>query len=209
MDNEKKSMIKDALILFVITLVAGLLLGLVYDVTKEPIAQQKAKAKAEACKNVFAVADSFETVMSEDGPTAYFVAGLDSNVDIDEVMQALDSSGQLLGYVITVTDHEGYGGDIQFSMGVTLDGTLNGISLLSISETAGLGMKAGDVLVPQFAGKKVESFTYTKSGSTSDSEIDAISGATITTNAVVNGVNSGLLFFQNELAGTEGGVINE
>ncbi|MDE6622033.1 MAG: RnfABCDGE type electron transport complex subunit G [Lachnospiraceae bacterium] len=209
MDSEKKSMIKDALILFVITLVAGLLLGFVYDVTKEPIAQQKAKAKAEACKNVFAEAESFEAVMSEDGPTAYFVTGLDSNVDIDEVMQALDGSGQLLGYVITVTDHEGYGGDIQFSMGVTLDGTLNGISLLSISETAGLGMKAGDVLVPQFADKKVEYFTYTKSGSASDSEIDAISGATITTNAVVNGVNGGLLFFQNVLAGTEGGVINE
>lgn len=208
MDSEKKSMLKDALILFAITLVAGLLLGFVYDVTKEPIAQQKAKAKAEACRNVFADAASFEAV-AEDGPTAYFAAGQDSNVDIDEVMQALDSSGQLLGYVITVTDHEGYGGDIQFSMGVTLDGTLNGISILSIKETAGLGMKAGDVLVPQFADKKVESFTYTKSGSTGDSEIDAISGATITTNAVVNGVNGGLLFFRSALVGTEGGAGNE
>lgn len=208
MDSEKKSMLKDALILFAITLVAGLLLGFVYDVTKEPIAQQKAKAKAEACRNVFADADSFEAVAA-DGPTAYFAAGQDSNVDIDEVMQALDSSGQLLGYVITVTDHEGYGGDTQFSMGVTLDGTLNGISILSIKETAGLGMKAGDVLVPQFADKKVESFTYTKSGSTGDSEIDAISGATITTNAVVNGVNGGLLFFRSALVGTEGGAGNE
>lgn len=209
MDNEKKSMIKDALILFAITLVAGLLLGFVYDVTKEPIAQQKAKAKAEACKNVFAAAETFEPMLSEEGPTAYFMAGKNSNVDIDEVMQALDGSGQLMGYVITVTDHEGYGGDIQFSMGVTLDGTLNGISLLSISETAGLGMKAGDVLVPQFANKKVESFTYTKSGSTKDSEIDTISGATITTNAIVNGVNSGLLFFNSVLTGNEGGAINE
>lgn len=209
MDNEKKSMIKDALILFAITLAAGLLLGFVYDVTKEPIAQQKAKAKAQACKNVFAAAETFEPMLSEDGPTAYFMAGKDSNVDIDEVMQALDSTGQLMGYVITVTDHEGYGGDIQFSMGVALDGTLNGISLLSISETAGLGMKAGDVLVPQFTNKKVESFTYTKSGSMSDSEIDAISGATITTNAVVNGVNSGLLFFNSVLTGSEGGVANE
>ncbi len=209
MDNEKKSMIKDALILFAITLVAGLLLGFVYDVTKEPIAQQKAKAKAEACKNVFAAAETFEPMLNEDGPTAYFMAGKDSNVDINEVMRALDSAGQLMGYVITVTDHEGYGGDIQFSMGVTLDGTLNGISLLSISETAGLGMKAGDVLVPQFANKKVESFTYTKSGSTNDSEIDTISGATITTNAIVNGVNSGLLFFNSVLTESEGGVINE
>jgi len=209
MDNEKKSMIKDALILFAITLVAGLLLGFVYDVTKEPIAQQKAKAKAQACKNVFAAAETFEPILSEDGPTAYFMAGKDSNVDIDEVMQALDGTGQLMGYVITVTDHEGYGGDIQFSMGVALDGTLNGISLLSISETAGLGMKAGDVLVPQFTNKKVEKFTYTKSGSTSDSEIDAISGATITTNAIVNGVNSGLQLFHSVLIEGEGGAVNE
>ncbi len=90
-----------------------------------------------------------------------------------------------------------------------LDGTLNGISLLSISETAGLGMKAGDVLVPQFANKKVTQFTYTKSGSIDDSEIDAISGATITTNAIVNGVNGGLIFFDSVLAGNEGGGVNE
>lgn len=199
--SERKSMIKDALVLFAITLIAGLLLGFVYDVTKEPIAQQKARAKAEACKNVFPLAESFEAVAGE--------AGLDENtVSIDEVMQALDGSGQLLGYVITVTDHEGYGGDIQFSMGVTLDGTLNGISLLSISETAGLGMKAGDVLVPQFTDKNVEQFVYTKSGATNDSEIDAISGATITTNAIVNGVNGGLLFFRSVLLGEGGGATN-
>lgn len=207
MNTEKKAMVKDALILFAITLVAGFLLGLVYDVTKEPIAQQKAKAKAEACRNVFTQADTFEPVSGADGPTAYFAAGLDPQVDIDEVMQALDSSGQLLGYVITVTAHGGYGGDIQFSMGVTLDGTLNGISLLSISETAGLGMKAGDVLVPQFSNKKVTQFTYTKSGAAKDSEIDAISGATITTKAIVNGVNGGLAFFNGVLAG--GGAVNE
>lgn len=193
--NEKSAMIKDALILFAITVVAGLLLGVVYDVTKEPIAQQKAKAKQEACANVFAEAKSFETVTDLDGVA---VSSNIDGVDIDEVMRALDGD-ETLGYVITVTDHEGYGGDIQFSMGVTLDGTLNGISLLSISETAGLGMKAGDVLVPQFANKKVEQFTYTKSGATNDSEIDAISGATITTNAVVNGVNAGLTYFRDVL----------
>ena len=193
--NEKSAMIKDALILFAITVVAGLLLGVVYDVTKEPIAQQKAKAKQEACANVFAEAKTFETVTDLDGVA---VSDNIDGVDIDEVMRALDGD-ETLGYVITVTDHEGYGGDIQFSMGVTLDGTLNGISLLSISETAGLGMKAGDVLVPQFENKKVEQFTYTKSGATNDSEIDAISGATITTNAVVNGVNAGLTYFRDVL----------
>lgn len=194
--NEKSAMIKDALILFVITVVAGLLLGVVYDVTKEPIAQQKEKAKQEACANVFAAAASFETVTDSSGAA---VSAAVDGVDIDEVMQAIGSDGSHVGYVITVTDHEGYGGDIQFSIGVTLDGTLNGISILSISETAGLGMKAGDVLVPQFANKNVEQFTYTKSGAANDSEIDAISGATITTNAVVNGVNAGLAYFRDVL----------
>lgn len=198
-----KGMIKDALILFAITLIAGLMLGVVNDITKEPIAQQEQKAKNEACQNVFAAADSFEAQELADSAQIEQVltdAGI-SGADIDELMAAKDASGALLGYVITVTDHEGYGGDIQFSMGITNEGTLNGISLLSISETAGLGMRAGEVLVPQFADKNVSKFIYTKTGATADSEIDAISGATITTNAVVNGVNAGLAYFDKILKG--------
>ena len=138
----------------------------------------------------------FETVTDAQGAA---MSDAVNGVDIDEVMYAMDGDGNLAGYVITVTDHEGYGGDIQFSMGVTLDGTLNGISILSISETAGLGMKAGDVLVPQFENKKAEQFSYTKQGAANENEIDAISGATITTNAIVNGVNAGLLYFRDVL----------
>ena len=70
---------------------------------------------------------------------------------IDKALEAKDGSGTLLGYVLTVTSREGYGGDITFTMGIRLDGTLNGISILSISETAGLGMKAEAVLKPQFS----------------------------------------------------------
>ena len=198
-----KSMIKDALILFAITLVAGLLLGVVYNVTKEPIEQQNQKAKMEACQNVFADASDFEAMEnfnSEEAAAVLADAGI-TGADIDEIMLAKDNSGSLAGYVITVTDHEGYGGDIQFSMGVAMDGTLNGISLLSISETAGLGMRAEEVLVPQFKDKQVEKFDYTKSGAASDSEIDAISGATITTKAVVTGVNAGLIYFDTAWKG--------
>jgi electron transport complex protein RnfG len=56
-------------------------------------------------------------------------------------------------------------------------------------------------LVPQFADKKVSAFTYTKTGSTSESEIDAISGATITTKAVTNAVNGGMEAFEELLKG--------
>ena len=147
-----KSMLKEAAILFVITLISGCLLGLVYDVTKEPIEKAQAEAKEEASKEVFADAASFvlrEDLDSEAATAVVTEAGF--KVTIDEVSEALDAGGTLLGYVITVTDHEGYGGDIQFSMGIRNDGTLNGISILQISETAGLGMKADPVLKEQFA----------------------------------------------------------
>lgn len=191
-----KEMMKNTGILLAITVIAGLLLGVVYQVTKEPIAEQEAKAKQEACQEVFADAASFGMI----GVETMVVEGYEQE-SIDEVMEAKDASGELLGYVITVTTKEGYGGDIQFSVGVRMDGTVNGISILAISETAGLGMRADEVLKPQFAGKQVEKFVYTKSGATADDQIDAISGATITTNAVTNGVNAGLYYFQTVLGG--------
>lgn len=203
-----KTMLKEAGILFAITLIAGCLLGLVYQVTKEPIAEAQQKAKDEACKEVFADAEGFvlqEDISSEDASS--FVQDEGYNVSIDEVLEAQDASGSKLGYVITVTDHEGYGGDIQFSIGIRNDGTVNGISILSISETAGLGMNADSVLKPQFADKNVEKFEYTKTGAPGDNQIDAISGATITTNAVVNGVNAGITYFRTQLM--EGGNANE
>ncbi len=191
-----KEMMRNTGIMLAITLIAGLLLGLVYQVTKEPIAEQEAKAKQEACQEVFQDAASFALI----GVETMTVEGY-AQESIDEVMEAKDASGELLGYVITVTTKEGYGGDIQFSIGVRLDGTVNGMSILSISETAGLGMRADEVLKPQFAGKNVEKFVYTKNGAAADNEIDAISGATITTNAVTNGVNAGLYYFQTVLGG--------
>lgn len=201
-----KSMLKDAVILFVITLCAGLVLGFVYQITKEPIAIAEEKAAQEAYAEVFPDASKFEVIeLAVPEDTAYEAAWAEAgyeSVDIGSVLSARDDAGALLGYVIPVTTHAGYGGDITFMLGVRLDGTVNGISILSISETAGLGMKAEEVLKPQFANKQVASFSYTKSGAAMDSEIDAISGATITTDAVVTAVNGGLYYFQTQLGGS-------
>lgn len=194
-----KQMLKDTLILFVITLISGLALGAVYMVTKEPIERQNEKKKAKAYQIVFDDAASFE---DEEGfePTTILegVGGEDySDNEIMMFASAYDANDNLIGYVITVTSHAGFAGDITFSMGIRLDGTLNGISITEISETAGLGMRASEVLVPQFAGKMTDSsFTVTKMGATYPTEIDAISGATITSEALTNGVNAGIEYFQ-------------
>ena len=58
--NDIQAMLKEAGILFAITLIAGLLLGFVYELTKEPIRQQEEKAVQEACQTVFADAEHFE-----------------------------------------------------------------------------------------------------------------------------------------------------
>lgn len=200
----KNTIVKDTIAITLITLVAGLALGGVQGITAEPIAQQRQLAKDEAYKAVFADADSFETIVAEEDPEieAFLDESGYPSQNIDEVVKAMDASGNPLGYAFTVTTSEGYGGDIQFAMGVKEDNTLNGISILSIAETAGLGMKADtDEFKGQFANKNVEKFEYTKSGATDDSQIDALSGATITTNAMVNGVNAGLCAFAYEKGG--------
>ena len=194
-----KKILKDAFALLMITLVAGILLGFVYSITKEPIAQQEQLTKERSCQEVFADAATFEndTEDLEAATAAMKAAGYEVQT-LSEILVAKDGSGSTLGYVLSLVDPEGYGGDISFMMGIRLDGTLNGISILSIGETAGLGMNADtDAFKSQFANKKVEKFTFTKTGSTSDSEIDALSGATITTTAMTNGVNAGLAAFSS------------
>lgn len=204
-NNDVKTMLKEAGILFVITLISGLMLGFVYELTKEPIRLQQEKAVQEACAAVFSDASQFveiSYVLDE----AFMAELAADGVKIGTVFEAKDASDKLLGYVIEATSTEGYGGNIVLYLGISLDGTLNDISILEISETPGLGMRADEVLTPQFHEKAVSEFTYTKSGSRMDSEIDAISGATITTKAVTNAVNGGLKAAKKLV---QGGGVNE
>ncbi len=189
--------VKNALKLLVITLVAGLLLGVVYVITAEPIAEQEEKTRQEGFLAVFEDASSFETYEDYDAEElaeAVIEAGIDSSVaEITEVVEAKDAAGEHLGYIYSVNSKKGYGGNIEFLVGIQEDGTVNGYSILSISETAGLGMKAEDEeFYSQFEDKNVEYFEWTKDGAAADNEVDAISGATITTRAMTNGVNAAI-----------------
>ena len=105
-------MIGDALILFAITLIAGLVLGTVYQVTKEPIAVQKEKAKQEACMEVFQDAVSFEEteVLAADGvsqamPGGWAEQGFDG-VDIGAVMAAKEAGERSKEYIVQARHKE-------------------------------------------------------------------------------------------------------
>ena len=200
--------VKNTLILTAITVVSGLLLGVVYGITKEPIAEAQENTKQEAYRSGLSEASSFETMEDFDAADAASILEENgySSDEITEVAEGIDDSGETVGYVVNVMSHEAYDGDLEVSVGIAADGTVKGIEMLSISETAGLGMKADEAeFKDQFKDKNVEKFTYTKSGESGDDKIDAISGATITTNAVTNAVDSALVYFQNEL----GGGVNE
>ena len=201
------NIVKNTLILTAITVVSGLLLGVVYGITKEPIAQAQENTKQEAYRTVLSDASEFETVEFDADTAASLLSenGYTSDV-ITEIAEGTDAGGENVGYVISVQSSEAYDGSLSLSVGIASDGTVKGIEMLEISETAGLGMKADEAeFKDQFKDKSVQKFTYTKTGEDGDDKIDAISGATITTNAVTNAVDSALVYFQNEL----GGGVNE
>ena len=198
------SLVKDALKLVIITVVAGLVLGAVYGITKKPIADQEAKAQMEAYKAVFPKASDFKDVdgFSEEAASKVIasykntVDGHESDV-ISSAVEAVDASGKALGYIFNITTSKGYGGDIQLTVGIQSDGTVSGYSVLSISETAGLGMKATEPsFYNQYVNKQADKFVVSKDGG-DGGQIDALSGATITSRAVTGAVNAALGYYQN------------
>lgn len=210
MNKDINSALKDALVLIAITLVSGLLLGLVNMLTEEPIRTQKELAVTESCKAVFPTEEDFAQVEAFEltgyVPTEKLAADLSKEgVTIGNIYNAISSDGLVVGYAIEVTSAEGYGGDIRLMCGITSEGVLRGVSILEISETAGLGMRAGDVLVPQIHNLDADHIVFTKTGKTSENEIDAISGATITTTAFVNCLN-GAIDVSEEIVPVEGGA---
>ncbi len=209
--SDVRTMLKEAGILFAITLLSGLLLGLVYEVTKEPRKLQQERAIKEACIAVFPQAGekgvelTFEPLAAAPSQALQEELAQDG-VEIGAIYSASDAAG-FYGYVVEAVSSRGYGGDIVLYVGVGADGTVNGVSILEINETAGLGMEAPNVLAPQFEGRKVDSFVYTKTGAApGTNEVDAISSATITTKAVTNAVNGGL---KTALELLKGGTVHE
>ena len=198
-----KKIVHDALILFAFTVVLGLILGVVYGITKAPIDKVNYENTQAAYKAVFEDADQFDDYTDFDKDAANeLIAENGYSDDIDHVVTALDASGNPIGYVMTVTAKDASQSTITFSVGIASDGTVNGYSITDIAETPGLGMKAEDEeFYSQFEGKNVDSFTVVKSAPTADNEIESISGATITSKAMANGVNACLVYFQNVLAG--------
>ena len=159
--------------LLLIAAVAGLALGATNAITKDPIAEQAVAAANAARQAVLPAAATFDLVSEDQNGT-------------DEIYCGMDASGQVIGYTAKVTTR-GYGGPIEVTVGMTEDGTIAGVSIggTEFAETAGLGAKVKEAWFgEQYAGEQAP-VALTKDGGT----IDAVSSATISSNAVTDAVN--------------------
>lgn len=170
MSAEKKteSLARLVIVLAVICLVMATLLGLVNSITEGPIAANNEKT----------VQDSLKVVMPADSYEEVDYTGTETSV------KAVYKAGDA-GYVVEVNSPNGFGGAIDMMTGVDADGNVTGIAIISHAETSGLGSKATDPeWQAQFAGAN-GSVSVEKDGGA----IVAITGSTITSRAVCDGVN--------------------
>ena len=188
-----KDMFKLGLNLLIISAVAALLLALTNSVTASTIAQRNEQANAEARKLVLESAQDFEEVKDVKTDNS-------KGVEVSEIYEAKDASGKTVGYTLKVLP-SGYGGTIELMVGIdSANGQVSGINVVSNSETAGLGAKATDPeFSDQYKGKPLEELSVLKNGTPGDTEIKAISGATITSTAVTNGVDAAIEVYNNSL----------
>lgn len=170
--------------LLLITFIAGLLLGVTNMFTEEPIAEQRAYQAQLSRQEAFPGAE-FELVPEEEWSQYYTVES--GAPVIKEVYRAIRKD-KFAGYVATVLSG-GYGGDVEIIVGVGLDHHITGLVVGNHNETAGLGANATKAYFrDQFRGKMNP--VLSKNEPSSDQAIDALTGATITSNAVVNGTNA-------------------
>lgn len=170
--------------LLIITFVAALALSITNLVTAAPIEAQIQKENDMSRQSVLPEAETFE--LMDD------IKGIDVAKwpDIKEIY-AGKSGDRVIGYTFKISA-KGYGGPMEITLGIDIDGRISGLKLGNHQETPGLGAKAAESsFQDQYNGKIVgEELIVTKASNPKDNEVEAITGATITSRAITDGVNN-------------------
>lgn len=171
--------------LLLISLIAALSLGYVNEITEDKIAEQRALANERARKAVSSEADTFNEIDISDIEDALVVEGFEAIKD-----------EMVVGYIFK-TIPKGYGGSLEVIVGIDNNGTISGVRIGSHTETPGLGAKATDeTFYNQYENMSANQMISVSKTQSSDTEIQAISGATITSEAVTRGVNSAIKAYE-------------
>jgi len=180
-----------ALVLTIIAAGAGLILSLVEDVTREPIAEQRRLQTLKALQAVLPPIDN-----APDTDTVSLVTGQDKKGrELSRTFYRGRMGEELTGIAFQVTAPDGYSGNIDIMVGIDPQGTVTGIEILTHAETPGLGSKITEGwFKEQFKGKGLENADWRvkKDGG----QFDQITGATISPRAIVGAVRQGLEFYR-------------
>ena len=178
MKIDYREVVKPAITLCAICLVITLLLAATNLLTRNKIAEINKQTESASRQTVLPGATSFE-----DSADASYAIGKKGN--------------EVLGYVFT-TKTKSYGGDMSVMTGIGKDGRITGVTILSINDTPGLGLNAqNDSFRNQYKQAAPEKgFEIIKSGNVKDGQIEAMTGATITSKAVTTCVNDAVKAYQ-------------
>ena len=188
-DMDPKYIITLTVTLLVTCVIVAGLLGLVNGVTAGPIAEINWEKTQVAMSAVAADADN--TTFAEtplENTQAMIDAATAAGGTLGDIYEA-QVNGESAGYAITVSA-SGSQGTIEMMVGVDTEGTVTGVSIVSHSETSGIGTKVmnnEDGVLDQFKGKSAADGTLSVG-----TNVDAITGATVSTRGVTTGVNTAL-----------------
>lgn len=169
--KKEYSIFQVAINLIITCLASGLILGLVYYVTAPIAAEKKEIAKQQSMRSLVSDADNFKAVPGKD---QWFTA---------------EKDGKVIAYVVP-GESKGYGGEIKMLVAVKPSGEVIDYSITTSNETPGLGDNASkEPFRGQFKDKKEANLVVTKDASDKD-EIQAMTGATISSKAVTLAVKN-------------------
>lgn len=192
MAAKKDTLLNMFVALFVICVVSGAVLGIVYSATKGPITKAENAKKTEAIENVL---PEFQILKDVNIKSAVE----DEDVDIPFYL-AYDADNNFIGAAVETFTNKGFSGNVSLMVGILADGTVNNISVLQHAETPGLGSKMTEPsFKDQFNNKNADSFNFKVKKDGGD--VDAITAATISSRAFCDAVNRALSTFENNKGG--------
>jgi electron transport complex protein RnfG len=192
----KNEVVKLGLVLLIITSIAGGLLAFSNTVTSDLIAEAEEAASSgpEVAMAVVPGSAKFENI--EEGLIEEIKSENDKFID---GKKAVDENGNTVGYGIrTLSTVAGYGGDMELFVGISPDGEVVGTKVLSMAETPGLGTNVqNQEFKDQYIGKTTDmDIEVVKSGVSEDNQIQAVAGATFSSNSYTSAVNNALSIFE-------------
>ncbi len=194
----KNEMLRLGLILFIITFSVALILSIANAATEDRIIGLAEKTQEKAMKQLIPEADKFEIFNIEEVNIEDNNQKETDEYNLIKEVYIAKKTEETIAYCIKIMPM-GYGGPIDMMVGIDNNNKITGISITSFQETPGLGAKAKEAgFKEQFKGKE-RLLKVIKSGKAKEDEVTAISGATMTSDAITLAVNTALKYIDEKI----------